>query len=144
MFFSSAALTILACIDDGVAMIHSIGRASGPGATNAFTNKYIFPGGYIPGLSEIVAAIEGAGLWITDIEILRLHYAETLRHWMARYLASFDQVSAMRDAGFARAWHLYLAGSQAAFTTGCMQLFQVLFARGTNNELPRTRRELYA
>ena len=128
---------------DGVALIHAIGRADRPGDTNAWTRRYIFPGGYCPALSEVLAAVERSGLWATDIEILRLHYAETLRHWMARYLAVFDQVRQTRSAEFARAWHLYLAGSTAAFTTGCMQLFQVLFARAGNNHLPATRRHLY-
>ncbi|MBC7669535.1 MAG: class I SAM-dependent methyltransferase, partial [Gemmatimonadaceae bacterium] len=87
--------------DDGSAVIHAIGRMSGPGATNAFTQKYIFPGGYIPGLSEIVKAVEAAGLWITDIEILRLHYADTLREWRTRFLADPD-IPTMFDARFLR------------------------------------------
>jgi cyclopropane-fatty-acyl-phospholipid synthase len=80
---------------------------------------------------------------VLDVENLRLHYAETLRHWMARYLSVLDQVRATRGEEFARAWQLYLAGSVAAFSVGTMQLFQVLFARGRNNNLPASRRHLY-
>jgi cyclopropane-fatty-acyl-phospholipid synthase len=114
--------------DDGVAMIHSIGRASGPGATNAFTNKYIFPGGYIPGLSEIVKAIEDAGLWITDIEILRLHYAETLKHWRLRFMAD-PEIPTMFDARFRRLWEFYLAGAEMGFRHGGHMVFQIQLAK---------------
>ena len=87
--------------------------------------------------------LEPQDLSVLDVENLRLHYAQTLRHWLARYLAALDEVRAVHNAEFARAWHLYLAGSVAAFTSGTMQLFQVLFARGGNNALPATRRHLY-
>lgn len=114
--------------DDGVAVIHSIGKMSGPGATNAFTQKYIFPGGYIPALSEIVAAIEDAGLWITDIEILRLHYAETLMHWRTRFLADPD-IPQQFDARFRRMWEFYLAGAELGFRYGGHMVFQIQIAK---------------
>lgn len=123
--------------DDGVALIHSIGRASGPGATNAFTNKYVFPGGYIPGLSEIVKAIEEAGLWITDIEILRLHYAETLKHWRMRFLAD-PEIPALFDARFRRMWEFYLAGAEMGFRYGGHMVFQIQLAKRVG-VLPMTR-----
>lgn len=123
--------------DDGVAVIHSIGRASGKGATNAFTNKYIFPGGYIPGLSEIVKAIEEAGLWITDIEILRLHYAETLKHWRLRFMAD-PEIPALFDARFRRMWEFYLAGAEMGFRYGGHMVFQIQLAKRVG-VLPMTR-----
>ncbi|WP_168077028.1 cyclopropane-fatty-acyl-phospholipid synthase family protein [Caulobacter sp. SSI4214] len=114
--------------DDGVALVHSIGKMHGPGATNAFTQKYIFPGGYIPGLSEIVAAIEQAGLWITDIEILRLHYAETCRIWRQRFMADPD-IPTMFDARFRRMWEFYLAGAELGFRHGGHMVFQIQLAK---------------
>jgi len=114
--------------DDGVALVHSIGKMHGPGATNAFTQKYIFPGGYIPGLSEIVAAIEHAGLWITDIEILRLHYAETCRIWRERFMADPD-IPTMFDARFRRMWEFYLAGAELGFRHGGHMVFQIQLAK---------------
>lgn len=110
--------------DDGVALVHSIGKMHGPGATNAFTQKYIFPGGYIPGLSEIVAAIEHAGLWITDVEILRLHYAETCRIWRERFMAD-PEIPTMFDARFRRMWEFYLAGAELGFRHGGHMVFQI-------------------
>ena len=114
--------------DDGVALIHSIGKMHGPGATNAFTQKYIFPGGYIPGLSEIVTAIEQAGLWITDIEILRLHYAETCRIWRERFMADLD-IPTMFDGRFRRMWEFYLAGAELGFRHGGHMVFQIQLAK---------------
>jgi cyclopropane-fatty-acyl-phospholipid synthase len=110
--------------EDGVALVHSIGKMHGPGATNAFTQKYIFPGGYIPGLSEIVTAIEQAGLWITDVEILRLHYAETCRIWRERFMADPD-IPTMFDARFRRMWEFYLAGAELGFRHGGHMVFQI-------------------
>ncbi|MDB5406287.1 MAG: cyclopropane-fatty-acyl-phospholipid synthase [Rhodospirillales bacterium] len=101
--------------DDGVMLLHAIGRADGPGTTNPWIRKYIFPGGYSPALSEVVPVVEKAGLWVTDIEILRLHYAETLRHWRARFLKRRDEVRALYDERFCRMWEFYLAGSEIAF-----------------------------
>ncbi len=126
----------------GTGLIHTIGR-NRPEPMNGWIERRIFPGAQPPSLGQMMAIFEPGGFSVLDVENLRLHYAGTLRHWMARYLAAFDQVQAARGAEFARAWHLYLAGSTAAFTTGCMQLFQVLFARARNNELPATRRHLY-
>lgn len=114
--------------DDGVALVHSIGKMHGPGATNAFTQKYVFPGGYIPGLSEIVAAIEQAGLWITDIEILRLHYAETCRIWRQRFMADPD-IPTLFDARFRRMWEFYLAGAELGFRHGGHMVFQIQLAK---------------
>ncbi|MBM4219890.1 MAG: class I SAM-dependent methyltransferase [Gammaproteobacteria bacterium] len=126
----------------GLGLIHTIGR-NRPEVMNGWIERRIFPGAQPPALSEMMAIFEPFGFSVLDVENLRLHYAQTLRHWMARYLEVFDQVQAARGSGFARAWHLYLAGSVAAFNAGTMQLFQVLFARGGNNELPATRRHLY-
>ena len=123
--------------DDGVALIHAIGRMSGPGATNAFTQKYIFPGGYIPGLSEVVRAVEDAGLWITDIEILRLHYAETLHHWRLRFLGD-PEIPALYDARFRRMWEFYLASAELGFRYGGHMVFQIQVAKRVG-ALPITR-----
>ena len=127
---------------EGLGLIHTLGR-NRPEPMNGWIERRIFPGARPPSLGEMMAIFEPRGFSVLDVENLRLHYAETLRHWMARYLAALDEVRAMRDAEFARAWHLYLAGSVAAFTSGTMQLFQVLFARGGNNALPASRRDLY-
>jgi cyclopropane-fatty-acyl-phospholipid synthase len=123
--------------DDGSALIHSIGRMSGPGLTNAFTHKYIFPGGYIPGLSEIVKAVEDAGLWITDIEILRLHYAETIKVWRARFLAD-PEIPTLYDGRFRRMWEFYLAGAELGFRYGGHMNFQIQVAKRVG-ALPMTR-----
>jgi len=123
--------------DDGVALIHSIGKMHGPGATNAFTQKYIFPGGYIPGLSEIVTTIERAGLWITDIEILRLHYAETCRIWRERFMADPD-IPQMFDERFRRMWEFYLAGAELGFRHGGHMVFQIQLAK-KRDAVPLTR-----
>lgn len=114
--------------ENGVAMIHAIGRMSGPGSTNAFTAKYIFPGGYIPGLSEVVSAIEDNGLWITDIEILRLHYAETLKEWRRRFMSDPD-IPSMYDERFRRMWEFYLAGAELGFRYGNHMIFQIQIAK---------------
>jgi len=127
---------------DGLGLIHTIGR-NRPEAMNGWIERRIFPGAQPPSLGEMMGIFEPLSFSVLDVENLRLHYAETLRHWMARYLAVVDRVRATRGAEFARAWQLYLAGSIAAFTTGRMQLFQVLFARERNNDLPATRRHLY-
>ena len=98
--------------DDGVALIHTIGRSEPPTATSPFIAKYIFPGGYIPALSEMSAAIERSGLIIADLEVLRLHYAETLRAWRQRFLANWDKAAAIQDETFCRMWEFYLAASE--------------------------------
>ena len=114
---------------DGVALIHSIGRKGPPGDTNAWIDKYIFPGGYVPALSETLAAVERAGLWVTDIEILRLHYAETLRHWRERFHRNAQLVRQIYDDRFFRMWDFYLAVSEAGFRHGELMVFQIQLAR---------------
>ena len=111
--------------DDGVAVIHSIGRNSPPNRTQPWVRKYIFPGGYIPALSEVLPAIERAGLWVTDMEVLRLHYAETLRHWRERFLARRGEALAMYDERFCRMWEFYLAASEVAFRELGHMVFQL-------------------
>ncbi len=128
--------TLLA--DDGAAVVHSINRSDGPGATSAWVKKYIFPGGYIPALSEVVPQIEGAGLYITDIEILRLHYAETLREWAHRFADHRDRARDIYDERFCRMWEFYLAASECAFRFGGMNNFQIQFCRN-QHALPLTR-----
>ena len=124
--------------DDGIAVVHTIGRADGPGATNPWLNKYIFPGGYSPSLSEISAAVEKADLYITDVEIFRLQYAETLRHWRQRFQANRDQVIALFDERFARMWDFYLCGAEVAFRHGGHVVFQVQLAKNPD-AVPETR-----
>lgn len=101
--------------EDGVALIHAIGRQPGPGATNPWIAKYIFPGGYSPALSEVLPAVEKSGLWATDIEILRLHYAQTLAHWRRRFAANRDTIQTIYDERFCRMFEFYLAGSELSF-----------------------------
>jgi cyclopropane-fatty-acyl-phospholipid synthase len=115
--------------DDGVMVLHSIGRAEGPNITNPFIAKYIFPGGYIPALSEVLPAVERAGLLITDIEILRLHYAETLKAWRERFLAHRDDVQRIYDPRFLRMWEFYLAASEMTFRHCGMMVFQLQLAK---------------
>ncbi len=103
---------------DGVALIHSIARSDGPAATNPWIAKYIFPGGYAPSISEVFPAVERAGLVATDVEILRLHYAETLRHWRRRFAANRDAIMGLYDERFCRMFEFYLAGSEMAFRVG--------------------------
>jgi cyclopropane-fatty-acyl-phospholipid synthase len=124
--------------EDGVMLLHTIGRLGGPGATDAFTRKYIFPGGYIPALSETLAASENIKLIATDIENLRLHYAMTLRAWYARVQGSREGIIAMMDERFYRMWTFYLAGATAAFEGGGMCNYQIQFARNRRS-LPITR-----
>jgi cyclopropane-fatty-acyl-phospholipid synthase len=111
--------------EDGVMVLHSIGRSEGPNVTNPWIAKYIFPGGYIPALSEVLPAIERAGLLATDIEILRLHYAETLKAWRERFLAYREAVEKLYDARFVRMWEFYLAAAEMAFREQDMMVFQV-------------------
>lgn len=123
---------------DGVMVLHSIGRFGPPTVTNPWIAKYIFPGGYIPALSEVLQAVEKVGLRVTDIEILRLHYAETLKAWRERFHAHWDEAAAIYDERFCRMWDFYLAGSEAAFRTGDMMVFQLQIAND-RNMLPLTR-----
>jgi cyclopropane-fatty-acyl-phospholipid synthase len=124
--------------DDGVALIHSIGRHEPPNVTNAFIRKYIFPGGCIPGLSEVTAAVEAAGMWITDIEVLRLHYAQTLRCWRERFMAQRQAIALIYDERFCRMWEFYLAVSELSFRAGDHMVFQLQLAKRAD-ALPITR-----
>jgi cyclopropane-fatty-acyl-phospholipid synthase len=114
---------------DGVMVLHSIGRPEGPNVTNPWIAKYIFPGGYIPAISEVVPAIERSGLLISDIEILRLHYAETLRNWRERFLAHREEAERLYDARFVRMWEFYLAASEMAFREQQMMVMQIQITR---------------
>ncbi|MGZ5172360.1 MAG: class I SAM-dependent methyltransferase, partial [Burkholderiales bacterium] len=127
---------------DGIALIHSIGRINGPAVTSAWTRKYIFPGGHIPALSEVAPVIERAGLVLTDLEILRLHYAETLRHWRERFMESHRQRSRIYDQRFCRMWEFYLASSELAFRYGGLMVFQAQLARQFDS-VPLTRDYMY-
>ncbi|WP_375421251.1 class I SAM-dependent methyltransferase [uncultured Sphingomonas sp.] len=123
---------------DGVLLIHTIGRLGGPGVTDDFTTKYIFPGGYNPALSEIIRANEGLRMFPTDVEVLRLHYALTLKQWYARTVAAKDAIVALYDERFYRMWTFYLAGAAMAFENGGLCNYQVQFSR-SRTELPITR-----
>ncbi len=123
---------------EGVMLIHTIGRINGPGVTDAFTQKYIFPGGYIPALSEMVAGSEGTRLMVTDVEVLRLHYALTIREWYKRAQAHKADIIALYDARFYRLWTFYLAGAATVFEHGGMVNYQVQYARNRRT-LPITR-----
>jgi cyclopropane-fatty-acyl-phospholipid synthase len=123
----------------GRGLLHFIGR-NRPGPLNPWIRKRIFPGAYPPALPEVFERVfEPHDLSVLDVENLRLHYAKTLEHWRRRFDNAFREVASMFDDNFARAWQLYLAGSQAAFTTGFMQLYQVVFARGSSKSIPWTR-----
>lgn len=124
--------------EDGVALIHFIGRSEPPAVTNPFIAKYIFPGGYIPALSEVMTAIERSGLITTDVEILRLHYAETLKAWRERFLANWETAARIRDERFCRMWEFYLAGSECAFRYQSLVVFQIQLTRRID-ALPLTR-----
>ncbi len=128
---------------NGRGLIHSIGR-NHPARLQPWIEKRIFPGAYPPALSEMSQIFEPWDLSVLDVENLRLHYAQTLRHWLALYEGAREQVRAMFDEKFVRMWRLYLAGSVAAFSTGTLQLFQVVFATADNNDIPWTRAHLYA
>jgi cyclopropane-fatty-acyl-phospholipid synthase len=124
--------------EDGVALLHSIGRSDGPGVTNPWLRKYIFPGGYSPALSEVLPIVEKAGLFVTDIEILRLHYAETLREWRQRFTHARDQIKALYDERFCRMWEFYLAGSELAFRHHGHIVWQMQLAKRVDT-VPLTR-----
>jgi cyclopropane-fatty-acyl-phospholipid synthase len=129
--------------DDGIALIHSIGRKDGPSVTSAWIRKYIFPGAYIPALSEVLPAIERTGLWITDLEILRLHYAETLRRWRDRFLVNRRRLRELYDDRFCRMWEFYLAASEMSFRHMGMMVFQAQLSRRVDT-VPLTRAYLYS
>ena len=124
--------------DDGVMLLHTIGRADGPAPTDRWLSRYIFPGGYVPALSQIAPAIEQARLWITDVEVLRLHYAFTLAHWYARVVAARDEIVALYDERFFRMWQFYLAGALVAFRHDAHCNFQIQLTR-RREALPLTR-----
>jgi cyclopropane-fatty-acyl-phospholipid synthase len=115
--------------DDGVAVLHSIGRMDGPGVTNEWVRKYIFPGGYAPALSEVLPVPERLRLWVTDVEVLRLHYAETLRCWHERFLAHRAEIAELYDERFCRMWEFYLVGSELAFRCMGHMVFQMQIAK---------------
>ncbi len=123
---------------DGIAVLHSINRADGPGVTSAWIDRYIFPGGYIPALSEVIPVIEREGLIISDVEILRLHYAETLRCWRERFVSQWEKARALYDERFCRMWEFYLAASEVMFRTGLMNNFQIQMVRD-QQAVPMTR-----
>ena len=134
-FFKSTAELLT---DEGVMLLHTIGRMGGPGTTDAFTRKYIFPGGYIPALSETVASSEKFRMIATDVENLRLHYAFTLREWYKRCVENKDAIIALMDERFYRMWIFYLAGATAAFESGSMCNYQIQYTR-LRRTLPLTR-----
>ena len=123
---------------DGVALLHTIGRTDGPGATNPWIAKYIFPGGYVPALSEVASAIERSGLYVTDVEILRLHYAETLKEWRTRFLKNWAKAAALYDEKFCRMWEFYLAAAEMTFRYDREVVFQIQLSKRIET-LPMTR-----
>ncbi len=124
--------------DDGVMLLHTIGCTDAPGLTNPWLTRYIFPGGHLPSLSDIVTVVERSGLVITDIEILRLHYADTLRAWRDAFMARRDEAAAMFDERFCRMWEYYLSMAEAAFRFDTVVIFQIQLAR-RNDIVPLTR-----
>ena len=114
---------------EGLALVHTIGRTTGPGVTNPFIRKYIFPGGYIPAMSEVLPAIEQAGLLVTDIEVLRLHYAKTLRVWRERFRHNWAKASNLYSEEFCRMWEFYLAASEVAFRAQGLVVWQIQIAK---------------
>ncbi|GGY66009.1 SAM-dependent methyltransferase [Marinobacter zhanjiangensis] len=127
---------------DGLALLHSIGR-NRPMLMNAWIEKRIFPGAYPPSIGEFMGICEANDFSVMDVENLRLHYAQTLTHWKERFDQNEDRVAEMYDEHFARAWRMYLSGSIGAFRVGSLQLFQVVFSHGENNNIPRSRQDLY-
>src|SRR6516162_5495901 len=123
---------------DGIALLHSIGRKDGPSSTDPWIRKYIFPGGYVPALSEVVPIAERLGLWITDIEILRLHYAETLSAWRTRFEGNRERIRTIYDERFCRMWEMYLVGAEVAFRRQDLMVFQMQLAKAAN-AVPLTR-----
>ena len=115
--------------EDGVAMLHSIGHMSPPGTTSPWIRKYIFPGAYSPALSEVFGSVERNSLWVSDVEFLRVHYADTLAHWEKRFQANRAEVERMYDARFARMWEFYLISAEMMFRTGSQLVFQMQLSR---------------
>ena len=115
--------------DDGVMLLHSIGKMSPPGTASPWLRKYIFPGAYSPALSEVFPAVESNSLWVTDLEFLRVHYATTLKHWHERFEANRASVAAMYDERFCRMWEFYLISAEMMFRTGAQEVFHMQLAR---------------
>jgi cyclopropane-fatty-acyl-phospholipid synthase len=128
--------------DKGRGLIHSIGR-NAPELMNAWIERRIFPGAYPPSLREMMEIFEPYRLSVLDVENIRLHYSRTLSHWLERFEQHAAQIEKTYDRSFVRAWRLYLAGSVAAFNVGALQLFQVVFTRERNNDIPSSRKHLY-
>jgi cyclopropane-fatty-acyl-phospholipid synthase len=125
-------------VPDGVALLSSIGRMAPPTLPNAWIDKYIFPGGYIPSLSEVFAAVEPTGLWVTDVEILRVHYADTLKQWFERFEARRGEAAALYDERFCRIWEFYLAACEMLFRNGPLMVFHLQLAAACD-AVPLTR-----
>ena len=128
--------------NDGLALLHTIGRSDTPGSPNPWVNKYIFPGGYTPSLSEIMPAIESSGLRVTDIEVLTLHYAKTLKEWRKRFLNNRNKAKKIYDERFCKMWEFYLAACQSSFEYAGSVVFQIQLAK-TNSPVPQTRDYIY-
>jgi len=128
--------------EDGIGLIHSIGR-SYPAYLDPWIESRIFPGARPPSIGQMAEIFEPRHFSILDIENLRLHYAKTLEHWLARFENHVNEIRRDFDDNFVRAWRLYLAGSESSFTIGTLQLFQVVFSRPGNNSLPWSRSHLY-
>ena len=126
----------------GLGLLHTIGKDS-PSPTDAWTRRYIFPGGYLPSLDETVGAMGRNGNSILDVENLRLHYARTLRLWADNFEQNIDRIREMCDEAFIRRWRLFFASSAAGFEHGNIRLYQILFSNGLNNRLPVTREHWY-
>jgi len=126
-----------------VALIHTIGRSSGPGITSPWILKYIFPGGYAPALSETMSALEQEALTTADIEVWRLHYAETLKHWHDRFVANIDAARDLYDDRFCRMWRYYLIASELTFRNNQQVVFQLQLAH-KQDAVPLTRDYLYS
>ncbi|MBI1179240.1 MAG: methyltransferase domain-containing protein [Alphaproteobacteria bacterium] len=129
--------------DDGIAMVHTIGRADGPGVTNEWTEKYIFPGGYSPALSEVMPAVERSGLFVSDVEVWRTHYGRTTEHWYRRFQQNRDRIRAMYDERFCRMFEFFLAGCVGSFDWGGLVVFQIQLGKKVDS-VPLTRDYLYA
>ena len=123
---------------DGIGLVHAIGTMAPKGGSDPWIRKYIFPGGYLPSLSETIAAAERSGLWVTDVEVLRLHYAETLRHWSERFAAERETARGLYDERFCRMWEFYLAACEMAFRNGRLMVFQIQLAK-RRDAVPLTR-----
>lgn len=123
---------------DGVGLLHAIGTMAPEGGSDPWIRKYIFPGGYLPPLSETIAAAERSGLWVTDVEVLRLHYAETLRHWSERFAAQRETARRIYDERFCRMWEFYLAACEMAFRNGRLMVFQIQLTK-RRDTVPLTR-----